>query len=158
MLRHIRRLFDHTKRFVAWPCNTRGTRMGSRIPEPPLPALRILPLSDSQARRHSTVKHPMDSGASPSTSISPIDIQSHLYTSLLEARTADVTLKVNGTWKAVYKLHRVVIIQAVRLTLLLSKSIVHSIRLPGFLPIPIHVRIRGVHPKAWTSSSRSRRT
>ena len=50
---------------------------------------------------------------SRSMSISPVDLQSHLYASLLEARTADVVLRVSGTWKAVYRLHRVVLIQAV---------------------------------------------
>lgn len=57
----------------------------------------------------------MESSPSVST-ISPVDIQSHLYTSLLEGRTADVALRVTGSaWEAVYtyRLHRVIIIQAV---------------------------------------------
>lgn len=48
-------------------------------------------------------------------SLSPVDIQNHLYNSLLEARTADVALRVRGNWEAVYRLHRVVLIQAVSL-------------------------------------------
>ncbi|KAF9569807.1 hypothetical protein CPC08DRAFT_756787 [Agrocybe pediades] len=42
----------------------------------------------------------------------PSDIQSHLYSSFLQASTYDVALRVNGTWNAVYKLHRVVLIQS----------------------------------------------
>lgn len=53
-------------------------------------------------------------------SLSPVDIQSHLYDSLLEARTADVSLRVRGSWEAVYRLHRVVLIQAVSLYVFLS--------------------------------------
>ncbi|KIM47967.1 hypothetical protein M413DRAFT_7093 [Hebeloma cylindrosporum] len=43
---------------------------------------------------------------------SPLDIQSHLYSSFLQASTYDVALRVSGTWNAVYKLHRVVLIQS----------------------------------------------
>ncbi|KAG6887866.1 hypothetical protein C0992_010433 [Termitomyces sp. T32_za158] len=43
---------------------------------------------------------------------SAADIQNHLYTSFLEGSTADVALRVHGTWHAVYKLHRVVLIQS----------------------------------------------
>jgi hypothetical protein len=44
---------------------------------------------------------------------SPINIQNHLYTSFLEGRTADVALRIVGSWSAVYYLHRVVLIQSV---------------------------------------------
>lgn len=44
---------------------------------------------------------------------SPSDIQTHLYTSFLRASTYDVALRVTGTWNAIYKLHRVVLIQSV---------------------------------------------
>ncbi|KAA1468411.1 hypothetical protein DENSPDRAFT_878089 [Dentipellis sp. KUC8613] len=47
-----------------------------------------------------------------SSSPSSADIQAHLYSSFLERKTADVALRVRGTWEAVYKLHRVVLIQA----------------------------------------------
>jgi hypothetical protein len=44
---------------------------------------------------------------------SPVDIQSHLYSSFLEGSTADIAIHVTGTsWEAVYNLHRVVLIQS----------------------------------------------
>ena len=43
----------------------------------------------------------------------PRNLQDHLYTSFLEGSTADVALHVSGSWYAVYKLHRVILIQAV---------------------------------------------
>ncbi|KAG6814427.1 hypothetical protein H0H92_007430 [Tricholoma furcatifolium] len=43
---------------------------------------------------------------------SPVDIQNHLYASFLEGSTADVALRVHGSWVAIYKLHRVVLIQS----------------------------------------------
>jgi hypothetical protein len=57
-----------------------------------------------------------------STSTSParapstpaFDLQAHLFASLLQGHTADVSLVVHGSWEAVYRLHRVVLIQAVR--------------------------------------------
>lgn len=54
--------------------------------------------------------------------LSPVDIQSHLYNSLLESRTADVALRVRGNWEALYRLHRVVLIQAVSLISLVYSS------------------------------------
>jgi hypothetical protein len=48
-----------------------------------------------------------------SAGTSPADLQQHLYTSLLQGHTADVALRVRGSWEAVYQLHRVVLIQAV---------------------------------------------
>lgn len=44
---------------------------------------------------------------------SPSDIQTHLYNSFLHASTYDVALRVSGSWNAIYKLHRVVLIQSV---------------------------------------------
>ena len=44
---------------------------------------------------------------------SPRNLQDHLYVSFLEGSTADVALHISGSWQAVYKLHRVVLIQAV---------------------------------------------
>ncbi|KIJ68821.1 hypothetical protein HYDPIDRAFT_165507 [Hydnomerulius pinastri MD-312] len=44
--------------------------------------------------------------------LSSVDLQQHIYNSLLESRTADIALRVRGTWEAVYKLHRVVLIQS----------------------------------------------
>ncbi|RDB29400.1 hypothetical protein Hypma_015082 [Hypsizygus marmoreus] len=43
---------------------------------------------------------------------SAVDIQHHLYNSFLEGSTADVALRVHGSWSAIYKLHRVVLIQS----------------------------------------------
>ena len=51
------------------------------------------------------------------------DIQLHLYDAFLNGRTSDVNLHVRGSWEGIYKLHRVVLIQAVR-----SQS--------SFLPMP----------------------
>jgi hypothetical protein len=42
-----------------------------------------------------------------------LDIQQHLYHSFLNASTADVHVRVRGSWRAVYRLHRVVLIQSV---------------------------------------------
>ena len=44
---------------------------------------------------------------------SPRNLQDHIYASFLEGSTADVALHISGSWHAVYKLHRVVLIQAV---------------------------------------------
>ncbi|KAI0320999.1 hypothetical protein OF83DRAFT_1101931 [Amylostereum chailletii] len=49
----------------------------------------------------------------PPASPTPADaIQAHLYNSFLNGSTTDVTLHVSGSWHAIYKLHRVVLIQA----------------------------------------------
>jgi hypothetical protein len=45
--------------------------------------------------------------------LSALDIQNHLYISFLEGSTADVALRVRGSWHAIYNLHRVVLIQSV---------------------------------------------
>ncbi|THH20990.1 hypothetical protein EW146_g476 [Bondarzewia mesenterica] len=45
---------------------------------------------------------------SPTTS----DIQAHIYSSFLEGKASDVALNITGTWRALYRLHRVVLIQA----------------------------------------------
>lgn len=47
-----------------------------------------------------------------STGPSAADIQTHLYASFLQASTYDVALRVSGSWSAIYKLHRVVLIQS----------------------------------------------
>lgn len=44
---------------------------------------------------------------------SAVDIQSHLYAAFLEGSTADVAIRVSGSWSAIYRLHRVVLIQSV---------------------------------------------
>ncbi|KAI0735694.1 hypothetical protein C8Q76DRAFT_288408 [Earliella scabrosa] len=42
----------------------------------------------------------------------PNDLQSHLYASFLQRKTADVALRISGSWHAIYRLHRVILIQA----------------------------------------------
>jgi hypothetical protein len=104
-----------------WPSPLRVCKMSSRLTVSLPPSARIdIPQSDSQASPSGQRQGrdlSMQFGASRSTSISPVDLQSHLYTSLLEARTADVALRVRGTWQAIYRLHRVVLIQAVSPTI-----------------------------------------
>ncbi|TFK88520.1 hypothetical protein K466DRAFT_488780 [Polyporus arcularius HHB13444] len=54
----------------------------------------------------------MTSPPTSPTRPSPGDLQSHLYASFLQRKTTDVALRVSGSWHAVYKLHRVILIQA----------------------------------------------
>ena len=58
---------------------------------------------------------PTSSAYTPDTMVahSPRNLQDHLYASFLEGSTADVALHISGSWHAVYRLHRVVLIQAV---------------------------------------------
>ncbi|KAI0271612.1 hypothetical protein BC834DRAFT_860437 [Gloeopeniophorella convolvens] len=42
----------------------------------------------------------------------PAQFQAHVYNSFLQGKTSDVALTIRGTWHAVYKFHRVVLIQA----------------------------------------------
>ena len=51
---------------------------------------------------------------STSTKSMPQLLQSHLYEAFLSGTTYDVLLRVTGSWDAVYKLHRIVLTQAVR--------------------------------------------
>ena len=62
---------------------------------------------------------------SPPT-LSPADIQQHIYNSLVHARTPDVVLNVSGTWFARYKLHRIVLIQSVRTRFTMSTFVLTS--------------------------------
>lgn len=72
----------------------------------------------------------------------PRNLQDHLYTSFLEGSTADVALHVSGSWEAVYKLHRVVLIQAV--SILHSPPSLHTESVysaaTGILPTPLYSR------------------
>ncbi|KAK2461731.1 hypothetical protein APHAL10511_006194 [Amanita phalloides] len=43
---------------------------------------------------------------------STLNLQNHLYQAFLQGRTADVALHIRGSWEALYRLHRVVLIQA----------------------------------------------
>lgn len=78
---------------------------------PSLPDIYSSPSHTTGARtqRFRRINPPMN----PAT-LSSADLQQHIYNSLLESRTADVALHVHGTWEAIYKLHRVVLIQSVR--------------------------------------------
>jgi hypothetical protein len=86
--------------------------------------------------------HPFPSTMNaPGLVLSPLEIQSHLYMSFLDASTVDVALRVRGSWHAIYNLHRVVLIQSVRilsnLDLLtsssLSKGFFRSLFTAGFM-------------------------
>ena len=57
--------------------------------------------------------HVMTPPPTSPTRPSPNDLQSHLYASFLQRKTADVALRISGSWHAIYKLHRVILIQAV---------------------------------------------
>jgi hypothetical protein len=63
------------------------------------------------------------------------DLQAHLFASLLQGHTADVSLVVRGSWEAVYMLHRVVLIQAVCLWLFLGTFMLNSSL--GVLPLSL---------------------
>ncbi|TBU48693.1 hypothetical protein BD309DRAFT_247440 [Dichomitus squalens] len=56
--------------------------------------------------------HVMTSAPNSPTRPSPNDLQSHLYASFLQRKTADVALRISGSWHAIYRLHRVILIQA----------------------------------------------
>ncbi|KAH7930602.1 hypothetical protein BV22DRAFT_1124870 [Leucogyrophana mollusca] len=73
-----------------------------------------LPDIYSGPRSSSPRPSPLRRSKTPMTSagLSSVDLQHHIYNSLLQSKTADIALHVRGTWEAVYKLHRVVLIQA----------------------------------------------
>ena len=73
-----------------------------------------------------------------SPGLSPPEIQSHLYASLLQADAYDVAIHVTGTWKAVYKLHRVVLIQSVNSNKFRPSLNLTKAYCTGFLSILIH--------------------
>ncbi|CAL1696775.1 unnamed protein product [Somion occarium] len=54
------------------------------------------------------------------------DLQRHLYASFLAQQTSDVTLRVRGSWSAIYKLHRVILIQAEFFKSLFTSGFVES--------------------------------
>jgi hypothetical protein len=68
------------------------------------------------------------------------DLQAHLFASLLNGHTADVSLVVRGAaWEGVYRLHRVVLIQAVRSLSLRGWNflIIGDPGHTGFLPVAL---------------------
>lgn len=95
-------------------------------PTPSLPNLRSAPVPLASPRPPHHLDHPADRmpddhSLPPQSPTSPLaalptsasDLQRHLYASFLEGKTADVSLRINGSWRATYRLHRVVLIQAV---------------------------------------------
>ncbi|KAI0358924.1 hypothetical protein OH77DRAFT_1420423 [Trametes cingulata] len=81
----------------------------------PGPYSRFSHLSDSlfsQPSLPSLRSHVMTPTPASPTRPSPNDLQSHLYASFLQRKTADVALRISGSWHAVYRLHRVILIQA----------------------------------------------
>ena len=62
---------------------------------------------------------------------SPADIQSHVFSALLQGTTPDVALRVRGSWSAVYKLHRLILTQSVSPCPPVH-SAVHADRFQGF--------------------------
>ncbi|KAI0367497.1 hypothetical protein BV20DRAFT_970461 [Pilatotrama ljubarskyi] len=66
----------------------------------------------SQPSLSSLRSHGMTPTPASPTRPSPNDIQSHLYASFLQRKTADIALRISGSWHAVYRLHRVILIQA----------------------------------------------
>ncbi|KAK0446424.1 uncharacterized protein EV420DRAFT_901967 [Desarmillaria tabescens] len=65
--------------------------------------LGALPFPSQVSRRHRRMNYPLPS---------PQDLQSHLYHAFLDGKTADVALRISGSWRAVYHLHRVILIQS----------------------------------------------
>jgi hypothetical protein len=76
---------------------------------------------------------------------SAFDIQNHLYSSFLEGSTADVALRVQGSWHAIYNLHRVVLIQSV--CLLPNRELVMLIPMQGLLSLSLYCWIYRVVTK-----------
>jgi len=86
----------------------------SSLSNPNLARLAIPYSTSLPSLRNQANDHHM-SGAqptSPTRGPTPVDLQSHLYQSFLSRKTADVALRIRGSWNALYKLHRVILIQA----------------------------------------------
>lgn len=98
-------------------------------------------ISESESFPPSTHSHAMSQPTSPARP-SPADLQTHLYASFLQRKTADVALRISGTWHAVYRLHRVILIQAVSKPYQASLYISPLNFCAGLLPVAIHVRFQ----------------
>ncbi|KAG9127367.1 hypothetical protein FRC07_014531 [Ceratobasidium sp. 392] len=59
---------------------------------------------------------------------SPRHIQNHLYQMFLEGQTADVSVVIRGSWEALYKLHRVILIQSDYFRTLFTNGFLESSR------------------------------
>ncbi|QRV90917.1 hypothetical protein RhiJN_18935 [Ceratobasidium sp. AG-Ba] len=59
---------------------------------------------------------------------SPRHIQNHLYQMFLEGQTADVSVVIRGSWQALYRLHRVILIQSDYFRTLFTNGFLESSR------------------------------
>lgn len=122
------------------PTNTHLSRLA--IPySASLPSLRKQALSSGPGRDDEPMTGSL-AVASPTRGASPADLQNHLYQSFLSRKTADVALRIRGSWHAIYRLHRVVLIQAVRMLytayMLLGLDVSYFL---GVLSVPLHLRL-----------------
>lgn len=122
------------------PTNTHLSRLA--IPySASLPSLRKQALSPGPGKTDELMTGSL-TVASPTRGASPADLQSHLYQSFLSGKTADVALRIRGSWHAIYRLHRVVLIQAVRalhLVYMLCGGDVSNSQ--GVFPISLRLRL-----------------
>ncbi|KAG7450725.1 uncharacterized protein BT62DRAFT_1001516 [Guyanagaster necrorhizus] len=96
-------------------------------------ALGALPFPSLPSRRRRRMNSPLPS---------PQDLQSHLYHAFLDGKTADVALRISGSWHAVYHLHRVVLIQSEFFRSLFTAGFVEaSPRLPSHYAGPDEINI-----------------
>lgn len=71
-------------------------------------------------------------------------LQSHLYEAFLSGETADISLRVSGSWNAVYRLHRIVLTQAVRSARDLKYGLTNLSPISlGVLSFSLYLRIHG---------------
>ncbi|KAG8684111.1 hypothetical protein FRC09_015617, partial [Ceratobasidium sp. 395] len=59
---------------------------------------------------------------------SPRHIQNHIYQMFLEGQTADVSVVIRGSWEALYRLHRVILIQSDYFRTLFTNGFLESSR------------------------------
>lgn len=86
---------------------------------PSLPCLRSYHASTTSTPADINTSKPMNSPLQAIASPPPPNhLQHHLYDSFLHRKTADVAIRVRGSWHAIYRLHRVVLIQAVSILFL----------------------------------------
>ncbi len=77
---------------------------------------------------------------------SATDIQSHLYNSFIHASTYDVAIRISGrTWRAIYKLHRVVLIQSVR-SCSYPQAVI-SLTIPARVSFALYLRLASLNPR-----------
>ncbi|THH30187.1 hypothetical protein EUX98_g4025 [Antrodiella citrinella] len=93
--------------------------------------LRSQPTPSLPNLRAGSYPHRMSSDTPPSspTIAAPAasELQKHLYASFVEGKTADVSLRIRGSWDATYHLHKVILIQAGFFKSLFTAGFVESI-------------------------------